>query len=244
MKNTKQGFSLLELLVVLSIIAILVGIVIYGLNSSQAKSRDAKRQADLRMVESALELFRSKYGHYPSGCNASTTNRTSNSWSGEQGTGVECSSGNQYIVNLAPEFIPELPRDPRAGAGGTDSGYVYTTNVSGSAYKFMALDAVETEVIGQDHEFFRCGNSFPLGIACPSCFSHTDPGMCQRTPAGSSGNYTSGVSNIMSACNTVASYNRTYAVSAGFADNRRTNNTNNNFPLRGDEFDVEIVRCK
>lgn len=246
MQRSTLGFSILELLVVVSVIAILVTLTVVGLGDSQEKARDAKRQADLQTVATALELYKNRYGHYPSGCNASTTSRTSNSWSGEIGTGHQCGSGNEYIVNLAPEFIQELPYDPMAGRNG-DSGYVYTTNVSGSAYKFMALDAVEGETVELGHQFHRCGSDFdPSLIYGGSGYSHDDPVMCRTIPTAPSGNYAFGALTEMPDCGSGddAAWESTYAVSAGFADDRRSNNTNTNFPYRADEFDVEIVRCK
>ncbi|OGG02705.1 hypothetical protein A2W14_07355 [Candidatus Gottesmanbacteria bacterium RBG_16_37_8] len=68
MKNNRQkkGFSLIELLVVISIMAILITIGITSLASVQRKSRDAKRKSDLREIKIALEQYYSVCGFvYP-----------------------------------------------------------------------------------------------------------------------------------------------------------------------------------
>jgi len=63
----KKGFTLIELLVVSTIIIVLMSIGIVSYRGAQKKSRDAKRKADLEQVRSALEMYRSDKGSYPSG---------------------------------------------------------------------------------------------------------------------------------------------------------------------------------
>jgi len=66
LRNKKQtGFTLIELLVVIAIIGLLASVVLLSLNSARAKSRDAKRLADVRQFASALELFFNDNGGYP-----------------------------------------------------------------------------------------------------------------------------------------------------------------------------------
>lgn len=63
-KNSK-GFTLIELLIVISIIAILslIGLVAY--TTFLKNSRDAKRQSDLKFIQSALEEYHSDQIYYP-----------------------------------------------------------------------------------------------------------------------------------------------------------------------------------
>lgn len=61
-----KGFTLVELLVVISIIAILASVVTVNVSSSRQKARDAKRTADLLAVQSALELYYADNKSYPS----------------------------------------------------------------------------------------------------------------------------------------------------------------------------------
>jgi hypothetical protein len=71
------------------------------------------------------------------------------------GTSYACASGGEYIVGLAPAFIPKLPTDPKLLADG-QSGYVYTTNADGTVYKLMARRTVESETVSYAHEFKSC----------------------------------------------------------------------------------------
>ena len=64
-KNNKQGFTLIEILIVVAIIAILASIVLVGLGPTQQSGRDARRLSDLHEVQNGLELFYNKCGYYP-----------------------------------------------------------------------------------------------------------------------------------------------------------------------------------
>jgi prepilin-type N-terminal cleavage/methylation domain-containing protein len=145
LKNTKAGFTLIEVTVVVAIIGILASVIAVNAVDSGRQSRDAERQANLKTLQAAVELYKSKYGKYPAGCNGV------NQWSGQIGTTYSCPSGStQYIVGLAPEFIPTLPADKKLN--GANSGYVYVSNRDlsnpnalgdGTVYKIMAMNTVE-----------------------------------------------------------------------------------------------------
>jgi len=66
MKKTKRGFTLMELLVSMGIIILLMGVGIVSYTQTNKKARDAKRKADIESIRSALELYRTDEGRYPS----------------------------------------------------------------------------------------------------------------------------------------------------------------------------------
>ncbi len=67
MKRAYKGFTLIELLVVIAIIGLLSTLAVVALNSARQRSRDAKRVADIRQIQTALELGFSETQKYPSG---------------------------------------------------------------------------------------------------------------------------------------------------------------------------------
>jgi len=64
-KNNKSGFTVVEILVVISIIGLLSATILVGLGGLRAKGRDSRRILDLRQVQTSLELYFSKEGNYP-----------------------------------------------------------------------------------------------------------------------------------------------------------------------------------
>lgn len=150
-KKTGNGFTLIEVLVVVGIVSILAAVIAVNSIQSGRQGRDAKRQADIRSLQSAVELYKNKYGRYPAGCRGADT------WSGQQGSSYACSGGNtQYIVNLAPEFLPVLPVDTKRNSAFANSGYMYRTNAAGTVYKIMAMNTVEGELVNYNHALKSC----------------------------------------------------------------------------------------
>lgn len=68
-KNSKLGFTLLELMVVVAIIAILVvaGIVVY--TTAMKKGKDARRKGDIKAIQNGFEQFYANTGAYTNACN-------------------------------------------------------------------------------------------------------------------------------------------------------------------------------
>lgn len=66
-KKKTSGFTLIELMVVMTVISILVGMVLYGLNRSQAAARDTSRQQIMNGLQTALERYYGDNQSYPTG---------------------------------------------------------------------------------------------------------------------------------------------------------------------------------
>src|SRR5580693_1926115 len=66
LKRKNQGFTLVELLIVIVVIGILALLVITTYSGIQAKARNAKRQSDIASLQTQLEAFFSQNGYYPS----------------------------------------------------------------------------------------------------------------------------------------------------------------------------------
>lgn len=86
-KINKKGFTLIELLVVIAIIGVLASVVLASLNSARKKSRDARRIADIKQIQLALEMNFDSASAYPA-----------------------------TLSVLAPTYIPVEPKDPLTAA--------------------------------------------------------------------------------------------------------------------------------
>jgi len=61
----RDGFTLIEMLVVLVIIMILVGIIVGAAKYGQIKSGNTRAQAEIAAMETALESYKNDNGFYP-----------------------------------------------------------------------------------------------------------------------------------------------------------------------------------
>ena len=98
LKNPRSGFTLVELLVVITIIGILASIGVASYTKVLATARNGRRQADLSSLRDALELYYSENNRYIA---IGTTWRAVN---------------ETYLDDLTPGYIKVLPSDP-GGAG-------------------------------------------------------------------------------------------------------------------------------
>lgn len=124
----KKGFTIIELLVVIAIIAILVSVTLALLSGPRVKSRDARREEDMKQIHNALSLYANNNGIYPV-CDTTTT---------VDGT-TDCLSS--ALINA--KVISVVPRDPlQTGTCGvawppssvTDRVYCYRTTPDGTTF--------------------------------------------------------------------------------------------------------------
>ena len=66
MKSNKSGFTIVEMLVVVAIIAILAGAITMGVNGMFYKSRVGRAKSMRAMLQSGLETFYARTGEWPS----------------------------------------------------------------------------------------------------------------------------------------------------------------------------------
>jgi len=124
-KNEK-GFTLIELLVVIAIIGLLASVVLLALNSARAKSRDAKRLADVRQLASAMELYFNDVNGYPT-----------------QTLGLLATPLGS--PNIVPNYIGLVPAAPTpadgtcAATGQGSNEYYWLSNLSGNLVSSYAM---------------------------------------------------------------------------------------------------------
>ncbi len=92
----KKGFTLIELLVVISIIGILLALSIFGLQGARESARDSKRKADLELIRSGLEFYKSDCNAYPASLGTSLV-----------GSGSPASCDGTYIAEVPTDPLPD-----------------------------------------------------------------------------------------------------------------------------------------
>ena len=101
-KFKKKGFTIIELLVVIAIIGILASILLVSINSARTKARDARREADLKNIQQAIDLFIREKGVPPG---------TGAGWWAQLGNACAAWQPGPY-TQLQPEYFAKLPEDP------------------------------------------------------------------------------------------------------------------------------------
>ncbi|MDP3772386.1 MAG: prepilin-type N-terminal cleavage/methylation domain-containing protein [bacterium] len=99
----KNGFTLLELLIIIAIIGILTTIIIAAVQTAKAQARDVRRLLDMRNIQTGLQLYFDKQREYP-----------------------------DALTNLVPDIFPTLPSDPLGGGGVNVYSYIPLVNASGA----------------------------------------------------------------------------------------------------------------
>jgi len=99
MKN--KGFTLIELLIVIAIIGLLASIALFSIESTRAKSRDARRVADIKSIQEGLSFYYNEVFLYPD--------------SGGDVIEIDGTSDDMSTALLNIEAVRGVPIDPLNG---------------------------------------------------------------------------------------------------------------------------------
>lgn len=145
-RKHSQGFTLIEVLVAATIIALLTTIGIVSFRTTNLRARDGKRRGDLEQTRAALELYRSDAaagnGRYPNTTSFSTMVST---------------------LKTATYMSDPLPQDPR-----NSSPYVYIYTVGGSQTSYCLCATLETTNAGNSPNT-SCSSIGQLGTGTYYC---------------------------------------------------------------------------
>jgi len=117
----KKGFTLIELLVVVAIIGLLSTLAVVALGQAREKARDSKRLADLKQLQTALELYYTDNGAYPSDTSATLGDGDYACLNSADGFGLK---------GCTNPYMGQVPSDPGA------TSYLY--NAVSSSYSVAA----------------------------------------------------------------------------------------------------------
>ena len=164
MLKNKSGFTIVELLIVIVVIAILAAITIVAYNGIQARARDNIRYADAKAIMKALELYKADNGNYPStsittaaSIPSGSTGCSANGYSFSWGT-----DGNWMKSLVDGGYLKKVPVPPDNGCAhyykylkGTKTSYGCTTRTT----DWYMLEIVGTDgVLTPSDETLNNGN--------------------------------------------------------------------------------------
>lgn len=155
--HRSNGFTLLEMMIVLAALGIMVVILSQTLPFMQEKARDRRRISELSTLRNVIELFHTDTGSYPSspaGMGAYYSLFSNNDGFAALYSPNQITSA--YVPGIVPTYYDALPDDPLPGpstnAGCDALGYrrnwAYFSN--GEHYKLVVNCAVEAVTIKPD----------------------------------------------------------------------------------------------
>jgi len=133
MKNSRKAFSLIELLIVITIIGILAVAFLPSITTGPSRARDTQRVSDISDIALALELYFQDTGGYPAAGPIGLINT-----SGNPGENIVA-----YFDNNA------IPSDPQASTTLFSVGANYYYNGTANSYTLAA--AVENGKVAEGY---------------------------------------------------------------------------------------------
>jgi prepilin-type N-terminal cleavage/methylation domain-containing protein len=141
--QTKKGFTLIEILVVVAIISLLAAIIVAGLTDARSGAKNNKRNEIARQYVIALGLYQGEYGQYPE-IGPDSVNNTTRVCLGTGYPGGNCyilggHSQNPAINTAISEFIPGTPAS-------LDTTTAANQPFWGISYKCIEINCLDYEI--------------------------------------------------------------------------------------------------
>lgn len=128
-----KGFTLIEVLVAATIIAVLTAIGIVSYTRINMRSRDSKRKSDMEQIRSGLEMYRADTGSYPSTGGGSGWTNADNLKDATD------TNGNTFVQT----YMAAIPVDPKSPT--LFYRYQATNFVSAKYYGYCLSSFIESE---------------------------------------------------------------------------------------------------
>jgi prepilin-type N-terminal cleavage/methylation domain-containing protein len=120
---SNRGFTMIEIIIALSLIGLFVSVPILAYGSYIKRSRDIKRKNDINQLSTALQQFKNSQGQYPASTNGAIA------------------ADLQTLVDRG--YIPTIPKDPKDGNlpscdPAVNFCYTYSASSDGNTYTLNA----------------------------------------------------------------------------------------------------------
>ena len=104
-KRRQQGFTIVELLIVIAVIGILAALVIVQFTNIQARARDTERKSDMRAIQSKLAEYYALNNRYPTALSDAALNLGAESCKAPGGSGTCAAPDYTYKAFLTATSI-------------------------------------------------------------------------------------------------------------------------------------------
>lgn len=151
--STRHGFTLVELLVVISIIGILSRLLFANYGELRERGRDSSRKSAMQQMRNSLRLYYNDFQRYPAD---STDGEISGC--GENGIGI-CAWGTAFATNTT-QYMSALPLDPLNVA---PYQYEYQQTMAGDGFLLTVQLENETDPEATQSQS-RCGVTLDQGM--------------------------------------------------------------------------------
>ncbi len=101
-KAKQQGFTIVELLIVIVVIGILAALVITTFTGIQQKARNTERTTDIKALHGQVEAFYAQKGYYPSSGDLNDSSWRSTNMKGLDQEALKDPKGSGYTIATSP----------------------------------------------------------------------------------------------------------------------------------------------
>jgi prepilin-type N-terminal cleavage/methylation domain-containing protein len=155
--QSKKGFTLLELLVVIGIIGLLASMVLASLDGTKKRGRDARRISDIKQIQLALELYYDTNNVFPSNNTSTTFDPT---------------------LLTGPGFIPVVPTDPLTNTAYRYTAYAAAGGNSGTCISYhlgATLESANHTELARDVDISTANSTKPPTSTYVICSAGSPP---------------------------------------------------------------------
>jgi len=128
MNKRASGFTIVELLIVIVVIAILAAITIVAYNGIQQRASYSRMRSDMASLNKAIQLYYADRGSYP------VTPTTAGTYCSGNWCGFGQAKNDSFIPGLVPTYIASTPQQ-QSSSNASDT-YLYRS-LDGKDYKLI-----------------------------------------------------------------------------------------------------------
>ena len=123
-QTKRGGFTIVELLIVIVVIAILAAISVVAYTGIQDRARYTEALSNLTSIDKAIGMYHAQHGNYP----------IVTSWQ------YYCSDPGAFVADLN-DIIQTIPAAPCTGPNNSDDTWLYRSDATGTEYKLLYIRA-------------------------------------------------------------------------------------------------------